>query len=91
MVRGHQIVASRCPEPGCTIPKRLPPSHAALDHARQVTIGDDWRTHVEVHHPGYPRPAPLARRAVRAEAEASRFVMVRQASKCRASQIEVGA
>ena len=98
MVRGYQIVASRCPEPGRTIPKRLPPSHAALDHARQVTIGcSSLRTHVEVHHPGYPSPATLARRAVRAEAEASRLVVVRQACPggspsstiCEARPIEV--
>lgn len=52
---------------------------------------------VEVCTPGYPHPATLARRAVRAEAEASRLIMVRQPCPggtpsptiCEARQIEV--
>lgn len=79
-----------------------PLSNPPLPHrARPRAAGDDClllaALAVEVCTPGYPHPATLARRAVRAEAEASRLIMVRQPCPggtpsptiCEARQIEV--
>eukprot|EP00964_Phaeocystis_antarctica_P105996 scaffold70963_cov103-Phaeocystis_antarctica.AAC.1 len=57
-----------------------PLSNPPLPHrARPRAAGDDClllaALAVEVCTPGYPHPATLARRAVRAEAEASRLIM----------------
>ena len=86
--------AQSCAVPSPEQPRPLLPRRAR-PHARQVTIVCSWR-HTSRCTPGYPHPATLARRAVRAAAEASRLIMVRQPCPggspspmiCEARQIE---